>query len=192
MLHARFDVRCRRLPVALRVGAALDARVQLEALDELVAPPRVEAAAQPAQQVDRLAARQVRPQRDVARHVREPPVQRDGVAPRVAAQQPDVAGVGAQQAEQHADRRRLPRAVGPEEPVHLAGRDVEVEAVERAPGAVALDEARDGDRLRHARSLGRGPPRPADAADDRTPNSRDSPGPRQPRPCRWPGLPCGA
>ena len=43
------------------------------------------------EQVDHLAAGEVRPQRDVARHVRQPPVQRDRVAPGVAAEQPDVA-----------------------------------------------------------------------------------------------------
>ena len=47
----------------------------------------VEVAAQPAEQVDHLAAAELRPQGDVARHVREPAVQRDGVAPRIAAEQ---------------------------------------------------------------------------------------------------------
>ena len=53
-------------------------------------------------------------------HVREPAVQRDRVAPRVAAEQPARARVGADEAEQHPDRRRLARAVRPEEAVHLA------------------------------------------------------------------------
>ena len=48
----------------------------------------VEAAAQAAEQVDRLAAGEVRPQRHVAGHVGEPAVQGDRVAPRVAAEQP--------------------------------------------------------------------------------------------------------
>ena len=80
----------------------------------------IEAAAQPAEQVDRLAAGEVGPEVHVAGDVREPPVQRDRVAPRVAAEQARRARVGAQQAEQHADRRRLARAVRPEEAVDLA------------------------------------------------------------------------
>ena len=108
--------------------------------------PRVEPAAQLPEQVDRLAAGQVRPQVDVAGDVGEPAVQRDRVAPRVAAEQRDRAGVGAQQPEQDADRRRLARAVGPEEAVDLALRDLEVEPVERAERAERLDEAGDLDR----------------------------------------------
>ena len=76
------------LAVALGVRAALLGRVELEALEQLGAALLVEAAAQPPEQVDRLAAAQVRPQRDVAGHVGEPAVQRGRVAPRVAAQQP--------------------------------------------------------------------------------------------------------
>ena len=62
-------------------------RVQLEPLQQLGARRWVEAAAQPAEQVDDLAAGQVRPEVDVAGHVGEPPVQRGGVAPGVAAEQ---------------------------------------------------------------------------------------------------------
>ena len=46
------------LPVALGVRAALLGRVELEALEQLRAALRVEPAAQPAEQVDRLAAGQ--------------------------------------------------------------------------------------------------------------------------------------
>ena len=48
---------------------------------------RVQAAAQPAEQVDDLAAGEVGPQGDVAGHVGQPAVQGDGVAPGVAAEQ---------------------------------------------------------------------------------------------------------
>ncbi len=109
------------LPVALGVGPALLARVEVEALQQLGAAPGVEAAAEPAEQVDDLAAGQVGPQRDVAGHVREAAVQFRGVAPRVAAEQPGGAGVGAQQPEQDPDGGGLPGAVGPEEAVHLPG-----------------------------------------------------------------------
>ena len=127
------------LAVALRVGAPLLGRVQVEALEQVGAAARIEAAAQAAQQVDRLAAGQVGPQVHVARHVGEPPVQRHAVAPGVAAQEPRLAGVGAQQAEQDADRRRLAGAVGAEEAVHLAGLDGQVQPVERARGTEGLD-----------------------------------------------------
>ncbi len=54
------------------------------------------------QQVYRLPSGQVRPEADVAGHVREPAVEGDGVRPGVAAEQPHAAGVHPQQAEQHA------------------------------------------------------------------------------------------
>ena len=49
--------------------------------------PLVDAAAHAGQQVDGLAAGQRRPQRDIAWHVGDLAVQRDGVGPRVAAEQ---------------------------------------------------------------------------------------------------------
>src|SRR5690606_18159492 len=81
--------------------------------------------------VDRLASGEARPQADVAGHVREPPVQVDRVVPRVAAEEPRAARVGAQEAEQDADRRGLAGAVRSEEPGDLARADGEVEPVER-------------------------------------------------------------
>jgi hypothetical protein len=65
-------------------------------------------------------------------------VQLGGVAPRVAAEQLGVPGVGAQQPEQDADGGGLAGAVGPEEAVHLAGGDGQVEAVQRARRAERL------------------------------------------------------
>ena len=129
------------LPVALGVGAALLRRVEVEALEQRLTPPRIEPAAQPAEEVDRLAAGQLRPQVDVAGDVGEPVVQRDRVAPWVAAQQRRLAPALAQQPEQHPDRRRLARPVGPEEAVDLPGRHLEVEAVEGAEVAERLDQA---------------------------------------------------
>ena len=99
-------------------------RVQLEALEKPVATARVQTAAQPAEQVDGLAAGQVRPQSHIARHVGQPPVQVDGVPPRIAAEQAGLARIRTQQPEQNPDRGRLPGAVGSEEAVHLARRTV--------------------------------------------------------------------
>ena len=98
-------------------------RVELEPLEELGAAGRVDAAAQPAEQVDHLAAGQVRPQRDVAGDVGEPAVQRGDVAPGVAAEEPAVPA----SARSSPSRIRmvvvLPAPFGPEEAVHLAGAD---------------------------------------------------------------------
>ena len=107
------------LAVALRVGAALLGGVQLEPLQQDVAPRPVERAAQRAEQVDDLAAGEVRPQVHLARHVCQATVQRNRITPRVAAEQRDDPGVPAQQAEQDADRGRLAGAIRPQEPVHL-------------------------------------------------------------------------
>jgi hypothetical protein len=137
------------LPVALGIGAALLGRVQVEALEQLGAPVLVEPPAQAAEEVDRLAAGEVRPQAHVTRDVGQATVQRDRVRPRVAAQKTRKAGVGAEESEQHADRRRLPRAVGAEEAVHLALGNVEVEAVERPHAPEGLDETGGRDCIRH-------------------------------------------
>jgi hypothetical protein len=75
-------------------------------------------------------------------------VQGDGVAPGVAAEHHGRARVGAQQAEQQADRGGLARAVGAEEAVHLPGGNLEVEAVERPGRAEGLRQAGGRDRGR--------------------------------------------
>ena len=115
--------------------------IEVEPLEQVVAALRVQAAAQRPEQVDRLAAGEVRPQADVTGHVREAAVQVDGVAPRIAAQHGRRSGVGAQQPEQHPDRRGLAGAVRAEEAVHLARPHRQVEPVERARRAERLDEA---------------------------------------------------
>jgi hypothetical protein len=94
-------------------------RVELEAFDQLGAALLVDAAAHPGQHVDGLAAGQVRPQRDIAGHVGDLPVQFDRIAPGVAAQQAHRACVGFHHTQQDADRGGLSGAVGAEEAVHL-------------------------------------------------------------------------
>src|SRR5699024_6475789 len=83
----------------------------------------------------------------VARHVREAVVELDGVGPGIAPEQADLAAVGPEQTEEHAHGRGFARAVGPEEPVDLAGSHFEVEPVERAGGAEGLDDPPGGDHL---------------------------------------------
>ncbi len=99
-------------------GARMPAQV-----DE--APPALQAAAPVgrADDVEALAAAQPWPQRDVAGHGGELAVQPGGVVPRVGVEQPDVAAIGADQAEQDADGVGLAGAVGTEEAVDLAGAD---------------------------------------------------------------------
>ena len=146
------------LAVALRVRAPLLLGVEVEALDEHRALGLVETAAGTADDVDRLATGEVGPQVDVARHVREPTVQVRSVAPRVATEQLGCTGVGAQQSEQHPDRRRLAGAVRSQEAVDLAGRYVHRQAVERHGGPEALDETRDLYRVgAHSFSLRKSP-----------------------------------
>ena len=67
-------------------------------------------------------------------------MQRHRVAPGVTAEQAGLTGVGSEEAEQDADRGRLPRAVRPQEAVHLTRRDGELEAVERPRRAEGLHE----------------------------------------------------
>jgi hypothetical protein len=65
------------------------------------------------------------------------------------AEQLDLAAGGQHQAEQHPHGGRLPRAVGAEEAVDVAGPHVEVDAVHRPEPAVALDQAAGEDHRAH-------------------------------------------
>ncbi|NYH51241.1 hypothetical protein HNR06_000830 [Nocardiopsis arvandica] len=137
------------LPVALGVGPRPARGVQVEPLDQRVAPGGVRAAAQAAEQVDDLTAGEVGPQLHVARHVGQPAVQCDGVAPRVAAEHRGGAAVGADEAEQDPDGGGLARAVGAEEAVDLSGTHGEVEAVQGPCRPVGLGEVDGGDGRGH-------------------------------------------
>ena len=138
------------LPVPLGVGARPDRRVELEPFDQAGPALLVKPAAEPAEQVDHLAAGEVRPEAHVAGYVREPAVQLGGLRPGVAAEQRHRPAVGAQQPEQDADRGGLARPVRAEEPVHLALRDVQVEPVKRHGLAVGLAQPGHVDCRSHA------------------------------------------
>ena len=94
-----------RLP--LEYARALTVGSRSKRCEQAGPAARVQAAAQPPEQVDDLAAGQRRPERDIARDVGEPAVQFGGLAPGIAAEQPRGAAAGPQQAEQNPDRRRL-------------------------------------------------------------------------------------
>ncbi len=134
------------LTVALGVGASLLRRVQVELLDQVCSPLFVQPAPEPAEQVDDLTTAEVRPEVHVAGDVGEAAVQVHGVGPRVAVEQPDLAGIGAQEAQEDPNGRGLAGTVRPDEPVDLAGIDGEVQAVEGTDVAEGLDEARHIDR----------------------------------------------
>ena len=149
------------LPVALGVGPAPPGRVEPEAFQQLLAAPVARVgAAHAQQQVDRLAARQVGPQGDVAGHVGQPAVDGDAVAPGVEPEDAGGAAVAAQQAQQCPERGGLARAVRAEEAVHLAAPHREVQAVQGPDRPEALDQAANLDHERcrrpHEPSIGPG------------------------------------
>ena len=121
--------------------------IEFEPLDQLVAAPNVDSTvtAQPRQEVDGLQTGEVGPQRDIAWDVGDPPVQRHRIAPWVAAEQPDGAAVGAQQAEQHADGGGLTRAVRAEEAGDVTRRDSQIQTVECLGVAERLVQSLDFD-----------------------------------------------
>jgi len=65
-------------------------RVELKPFQQVGAPNRIEAAAQPSEQIDYLTAGEVGPQIHLARHVGEATVQRGHIPPRVLTQHGDV------------------------------------------------------------------------------------------------------
>ena len=65
-----------------------------------------------------------------------------------AAAQADLAGVGAMDAGEDLDQRRLAGAVLAEQRMHLAGADVEVDSVERQRAGEALGQAGDLEQAR--------------------------------------------
>ena len=146
------------LPIALRVGAPLLARVELEDVAEVCAAfcvglPIALASAQAGDQVDRLASAESGPEADVARNVGDAAMQRDGIRPRVQPEDGRRSSRAAHQPEQDAERGGLAGPVGAEEAVDLAGRDAEVEAVECSDPAEGLAEAGDVDDGVHERDV---------------------------------------
>jgi hypothetical protein len=124
--HERRD-QAHHLAVALRVGPHLLGRVEPEALDELVPVADVDRAMDPAQQVQGLGARQARPQRRLAGHVRQPPVRGDGVAMGIKTEDLGSTATWPQQTEQQPDRRRLPSPVRTQVAQHLPFTPLEVQ-----------------------------------------------------------------
>ena len=108
------------LLVALRVLLELPARVEVEARDQIGLVGRVDAAAQVGEVLDRLAAGQLVVERELARQVAEPAMDRDRVDGRLDAEHRRPPARRPEVVEQRPDRRRLAGAVGAEEAEGLA------------------------------------------------------------------------
>jgi hypothetical protein len=93
------------------------------------------------EEVQVLADRQVLVQREALRHVADAPLQRLGVAGNLVAEHVDLAGARAQQAAQHADRRRFSGPIRPEEAVHLAFAHGEIDVVDGHERAEAFRQS---------------------------------------------------
>ena len=135
------------------------ARAELDDREHLVDAPRRAVAVERREQLEVLARRQIGVE---ARRLDEAGDSLQGagaVAHRVAAEQLDRSLAGRDQAERHAQRRRLAGAVGPEEPVDVAGVDVQVDVVDGEHLVVALDEPPSPDGLGRLVAHARGPGR---------------------------------
>ena len=142
------------LAVPLRVGAHLLGRVEVEAVDQLVAIVGVDRPVHPAEQMEGLGPGQRRPQVRLAGDVGEAPVRLDRLAVTVEPEDLGATRGRADEPEQEPDGGGLPGAVRSEVADDLARPDLEVEVSQRIDGAVALGEALGADR---GRGLG---PRP--------------------------------
>jgi hypothetical protein len=128
---------------ALRVAGdpVVRPRPKIDDLEQLVDPRAPAVEVERGEQLKVLAAAQVRI--EVGR-LDEPgdAVQRLGkLVLRVAAEEPGLAAVGPDQAEQDPQRRRLARPVWPEKAIDVARLDGQIDVVDRGDCAVAVDEA---------------------------------------------------
>ena len=138
------------LPIASGVRRTFLCRIKLKPFQHFIAAYRVDAAAQPAEQVDHLTAGELRPQVDLARNVCQPAMQCGCVGPRIAAEQADGPGRGAQESEQDTDGCRLPSTVWAEEAVDLSLCDAEIQTVEGTGPSEVLHQPSHADHIRHA------------------------------------------
>ena len=129
---------------AVRVAARLVARAagEVDRVERGVDPAARVAAVERGHHLEVLAAAQVRVEARRLDEAGDAVERARALGLRVAPEQPHAAGVGADEPEQHPQRRRLAGAVGAEVAVDVAGPDRQVDAVDRDDVAVALDEAR--------------------------------------------------
>ena len=137
----------------LRVLAEAPARVEVERVDQPRDVGPVDAAAQVPEVLDRLGAGQAVVQVELAGQVADPAMDRDRIGGRLDAEHLGAAGGRTDEVEQDAHRRRLARAVGPEEAEDLALGDLEVELDDASVLAVGLGQAFGLDDGGHGTSL---------------------------------------
>ena len=88
---------------------------------------------------------EVRDERGVLDHRADPRAAPATPGPHPPAEEPGLARGRPDQTDEHAQRRRLARAVRAEQPADLARLDLEVEVRDRLDAAVALGQAANGD-----------------------------------------------
>src|SRR5690606_9915808 len=122
------------------VGSAFARRIEVEALAKHLPLGGIELATQASEQVDRLAAGELRPQAHIARHVGKPPVKVNRVLPWIRPKHRDLTAVGPEQSEEDSYRRGLAGAVGSEEAMNGASLHLHGEFIERRDRPVGLDK----------------------------------------------------
>src|SRR5438094_1144190 len=139
--------------VAGGVLAELAAGVELERVDQAREIGLVDAAAQPREVLEDLAAGEVRVQRRLARHVADETLDLDRLPPAVEPRDACRAAVGPDEGHEDADRRRLAGPVRAEKSEDLSLRHREGDVEDGPLPSVALVELLDLDDGRHLRLL---------------------------------------
>ncbi len=135
-------------PMRVATHLVLGTGSQLYDREHLVDARGCAVAVEPGQQLEVLASGQVRVE---PRCLHEPgdALQRPRAhTQRVMPEQLHRALARHDQAERHAQRRRLARPVGPQEPVHVSRTDVQVDVIDREHVLVALHQSSGADRRR--------------------------------------------
>ena len=130
------------LTVAMRKGPHLLVGVELKTLDEHVPVRPISASADAGKELQRLGARERRPQIGLRRHIGNTVVRNHRVAPSVDTKQLRPTAARTMQPEQEPDRRRLARAVRTQIAVHLTRLNPQIERVKSERLAVALRQPR--------------------------------------------------
>jgi len=137
------------LAVALRELVDAPVEADLEALHELLAPRRLDAAARVREPVEQPPAGDPRVQLQLPGEIPAARVDRDAVAPAVKPEHPRAARARMLQVEQHSDRGRLARPVGLGEPEHDPGLDAMIEVIDGHCRPEALRQPLGVDRRAH-------------------------------------------
>jgi hypothetical protein len=141
------------LAIALGVGPDLLGHVELEAVDQLVAVHPIHGALHPAQQVERFASGQPRPEVGLSGDIRKAAMRLGGPSLRIDAIDLGSAARRSRQPEQAPDGGGLACPVGPEVAEHLAVGHLEVERLQRLGAPERLGQSERADRSDHGNLL---------------------------------------